>query len=66
MGIVNSMNEFETWLEEQDVERLWAVCHGTLPETAATADEIMEFERLVMHAAMLRVAGPDYLTAVVQ
>lgn len=58
--------EFDTWLKEQDIERLWAVCHGTLPETAATVDEIVEFERLVMHAAMLRVAGPDYLQAIVQ
>lgn len=60
------MMEFDTWLTEADVERLWAVCHGTLPEIYASADEIDEFHRLVTHAAMLRVAGPDYLTTVVQ
>ena len=60
------MNNFDTWLTEVDIERLWAVCHGTLPEIYASADEIDEFHRLVTHAAMLRVAGHDYLTAVVQ
>ena len=60
------MTEFDTWLEEADIERLWAVCHGTLPEIYASAEEIDEFHRLVTHAAMLRVAGEDYLQAVVQ
>ena len=58
--------EFDTWLEEEDIERLWAVCHGTLPETAATGEEIDEFARLVMHTAMLKTAGADYLQATVQ
>lgn len=60
------MIDFDTWLTEADVDRLWAVCHGTLPEIYASVDEIDEFHRLVTHAAMLRVAGSDYLTAVVQ
>ena len=60
------MMEFDTWLTEADVERLWAVCHGTLPEIYASADEIDEFHRLVTHAAMLRVAGEDYSKATVQ
>jgi hypothetical protein len=60
------MNNFDTWLTEVDIERLWAVCHGTLPEIYASADEIDEFHRLVTHAAMLRVAGPDYTQATVQ
>jgi len=58
--------EFETWLEEKDIERLWAVCHGSLPETAATGDEIDEFARLVMHTAMLKVGGQDYAQATIQ
>ena len=60
------MMEFDTWLTEADIERLWAVCHGTLPEIYASVDEIDEFARLVTHAAMLRVAGEEYLQAVVQ
>jgi hypothetical protein len=42
------------------VDRLWKVVHGELPEVAATADEIDEFHRVVVHAAMLKVAGKDY------
>ena len=60
------MMEFDTWLEEEDIERLWAVCHGTLPETAATGEEIDEFARLVMHTAMLKLAGPEYQEVILQ
>jgi hypothetical protein len=60
------MMEFDTWLTEADIERLWAVCHGTLPEIYASGEEIDEFYRLVTHAAMLRVAGEDYSKATVQ
>jgi hypothetical protein len=52
--------QFDSWLDAEDVDRLWRVVHGELPETAATADEIMEFQRVVTHAAMLKVAGKDY------
>ena len=60
------MMEFDTWLEERDIKRLWAVCHGTLPEIYASGEEIDEFHRLVTHAAMLKVAGTDYTQATVQ
>ena len=60
------MNNFDTWLTEADIERLWAVCHGTLPEIYASGEEIDEFARLVTHAAMLKVAGEEYSQAVVQ
>jgi hypothetical protein len=60
------MTEFDTWLEEADIARLWAVCHGTLPEIYASGEEIDEFARLVTHAAMLKTAGPDYIQATVQ
>jgi hypothetical protein len=58
--------EFETWLEESDIERLWAVVHGDLPETATGADEINEFKRLVLHTAMIKMGGDGYLGAVLQ
>lgn len=51
---------FESWLDADDVDRLWKVVHGELPEVAATADEIDEFHRVVTHTAMLKVAGKDY------
>lgn len=54
------MENFETWLTEEDIHRLWQVCHGQLPEVAASVDEVEEFERVVTHAAMLKVAGKDY------
>lgn len=56
----------DTWLEEGDIQRLWDVCHGILPEAAATFDEIKEFERLVLHTAMVKVAGKDFITATIQ
>ncbi len=56
----------ESWLEPEDIPRLWAVVHGELPETAATAEEIYEFKRIVEHAAMLRMGGSGYQTAVLQ
>ena len=59
------MSTFDSWLEEEDVQRLWDVCHGVLPESAATFDEIKEFERLVLHSAMLKVAGEDYESAAI-
>jgi hypothetical protein len=60
------MDSLDTWLQEDDVQRLWQVCHGLLPETAATFDEIKEFERVVMHAAMLKAGGEGYSTAPLQ
>lgn len=55
------MNDFETWLDGEDVERLWKVCHGELDDSHASDEEIQEFRRLVTHAAMIKVAGKDYL-----
>lgn len=57
---------FETWLTEEDSMRLWRVVHGELPESAATDVELVEFERLVTHAAMLKIAGEDYLEHSIQ
>lgn len=60
------MDEFDSWLEEEDVQRIWDVAHGLLPETAATIDELEEFQRLVEHAAMLKMGGSGYQTATLQ
>lgn len=60
------MSQFETWLTEEDIQRLWDVCHGVLPEAAATFDEIEEFERLVLHSAMIKMGGEGYIQATLQ
>jgi hypothetical protein len=59
-------DRIESWLSEEDVPRLWAVVHGELPETAATADEIDELLRVVEHAVMLKMGGSGYQTATLQ
>ena len=56
----------DSWLNEDDVQRLWDVVHGELPEEFATYDEITEFGRIVMHAAMKKLGGEAYETAVIQ
>jgi hypothetical protein len=58
--------DFETWLKEEDMQRLWDVCQGNLPEAAASERELEEFHRCVMHAAMVKIAGADYLSHTVQ
>jgi hypothetical protein len=60
------MDDFDSWLEEDDVQRIWDVAHGHLPATAATMDELVEFERLVQHAAMLKMGGSGYQAATLQ
>lgn len=61
-----SEDQIESWLDPDDIPRLWAVMHGDLPETAATADEIDELLRIVQHAAMLKMGGSGYQTATLQ
>jgi hypothetical protein len=57
---MTTSTQLDSWLEEEDVDRLWKVAHGLLPDVAATSDEMAEFLRIVTHAAMLKVAGNDY------
>lgn len=37
----------DTWLSEDDVQRLWDVAHGELPQEFASEDELIEFARVV-------------------
>lgn len=57
---------FDTWLKEDDMQRLWDVCHGKLSEAAASEEELEEFHRCVVHAAMVKMAGADYMLHTVQ
>jgi hypothetical protein len=54
---------FETWLTEEDVNRLYLVAVGELPEIQATTDELEEFAKVVLHTAMVKMAGDGYDTA---
>ena len=60
------MENFDTWLNEDDIERLWKVTQGELPDQAATANEMDEFLKLVTHAAMIKVGGSEYQTSIIQ
>ena len=54
--------KFKTWLSDSDVERLFKVCHGELPQELASEKEIDEFTRVVMHTVMLKYGGEDYFS----
>lgn len=38
----------ESWLTDDDAKRLWKVCHGELPESFATDNELEEFHRVLL------------------
>jgi hypothetical protein len=57
---------FDTWLTEEDTQRLWAVCQGNLPESAATDSELVEFERVIMYSAMIKIGGEEFAGATIQ
>lgn len=40
----------DTWLEEEDVARLFKIVNGELSEDFTTYDEVVEFKRLVDQA----------------
>jgi len=60
------MKTFDTWLDENDIERLWKVTQGELPEVAASTDEMEEFLKVVTHAAMLKTCGSEYQHYILQ
>lgn len=60
------MDDIDSWLDDADLQRLWDVCHGVLPHAAASEAELAEFERVIMHAAMIKMGGAGYTTAILQ
>ena len=58
--------QFETWLTEADIERIYKVCTGELSEAHSSESELEEFSRVVDHAAMLKLGGEGYDLAVLQ
>ncbi len=59
-------NEFNTWLTENDILRIWNVIQGILPNIATSTDELNEFNRLINHIAMIKSGGNGYHTATLQ
>jgi len=56
-------NDFDTWLSDEDIERLWNVTHGNLPNSFASPEEMEEFLNVV-HQAWLRKIGNNPFKAV--
>lgn len=62
-NLMQDKTDFDTWLSEDDVTRLWKVCHGELDQSHASLVELNEFERFVTKVAMVKIGGPEALTA---
>ena len=55
---------FDTWLEEEDIIRIYNVCNTD--GINVTANELDEFLRLVNHAIMIKAGGKEYNSAIIQ
>lgn len=60
------IDQIDSWLEAEDIDRLFAVVEGRLPDVAVTAAEITEFQRVVNHAIMIKQGGSGYQQATLQ
>lgn len=40
----------DTWLEQKDIDRLFDVAEGKLPEYFTSKEELIEFQRLIDNA----------------
>jgi endonuclease/exonuclease/phosphatase family metal-dependent hydrolase len=56
----------DSWLEEEDIDRIFLAAEGTLPSTAVTEDELTEFQRIVDHLIKIRAGGSGYQQATLQ
>lgn len=56
----------DSWLEEEDIDRIFLAAEGTLPSTAVTEDELVEFHRIVDHLIKIRAGGSGYQQATLQ
>lgn len=54
--------DLETWLSQRDIERIYRVIQGELPESHAGLEELREFERLVVAAAVAKRTLPGNAT----
>lgn len=56
----------DSWLEAEDIDRIFAAAEGTLPETAVGPEELAEFQRIVDHLIKIRAGGSGYQQATLQ
>lgn len=46
--------DLETWLSQRDIERIYLVVQGELPESCAGEEELQEFTRLIIATAVAK------------
>jgi hypothetical protein len=56
----------DTWLSNEDMQRLWRVVHGELPASFMSKKEEKEFLRVINIIGMQKVAGNEWLTSTIQ
>lgn len=56
----------DSWLESEDIDRIFAAAEGKLPAVAVTEDELEEFKRIVDHLIMIKEGGSGYQQATLQ
>lgn len=59
-------DQIDSWLEPEDIDRIYAAAEGRLPESAVTDDELQEFRRIVDHLIMIKQGGSGYQQATLQ
>jgi hypothetical protein len=59
------MTQPDTWLEDADILRIWAVVQGDLPEHFATTNEIAELENVINQTVMIAAIGEENLGAMI-
>lgn len=41
--------EYDTWLKEKDIERIWKIVDYKLPDYFCSKEELQEFNRILAH-----------------
>ena len=59
-------DQIDSWLEPEDIDRIYAAAEGRISELAVTDAEIEEFQRIVNHLIMIRHGGSGYQQAQLQ
>lgn len=54
--------DLDTWLSQRDIERIYLVVQGELPEFLVGEEELQEFTRLVIATAVAKGTLPGNTT----
>jgi len=60
------MDKYDTWLSDEDIQRLWDVTHGLLPSTFASSDEMEEFLNVVNQAWLRKIGNSPFEKVTIQ